>query len=74
MKVYIVESLECDYDTNYIREGVFDSLEKAEKFIFKKFSNLSGGRPLFPKYMKHLYSTVEGENMIAITIEGVDVL
>ena len=40
MKVYIVESLECDWETNTIREGVFSTLELADKYIHTHFSIL----------------------------------
>ena len=40
MKVYIVESLECDWDTHTIRECVFSTLELADKYIHTNFSML----------------------------------
>lgn len=38
MKVYLVESLECDWDTHKFVDGVFVSAELAEKFIRQRYS------------------------------------
>ena len=38
MKVYLVESFECDWDTYTLVDGVFVSAELAEKFIRQRYS------------------------------------
>ena len=38
MKVYLVESFECDWDTHKFVDGVFVSAELAEKFIRQRYS------------------------------------
>lgn len=38
--MYIVESLECDWDTHTIRQCVFSTLELADKYIHNHFALL----------------------------------
>ncbi len=55
MKVYIVESLECDWETHTIREGVFSTLELADKHIHTNFALLEQSNNWGSEVVKSYY-------------------
>ena len=55
MKVYLVESFECDWDTYQFVDGVFVSLELAEKFIHQRYSMVTNCECCYKDSKKHFY-------------------
>ena len=55
MKVYLVESLECDWDTFQVVDGVFVSLELAEKFVRQRYSVATNDGYFDKDGKKHFY-------------------
>lgn len=59
MKVYIVESLECDWDTHSFIEGTFSSIEKAVEHVKSIYSHLREYNPILGTHIapvvKHFY-------------------
>ena len=55
MKVYLVESLECDWDTHKFVDGVFVSLELAEEFIRQRYAMVTNNEYCDKGSKKHFY-------------------
>ena len=55
MKVYLVESLECDWGTHKFVDGVFVSAELAEKFIRQRYSMVTNSEYCDKDSKKHFY-------------------
>ena len=55
MKVYLVESLECGWDTHKFVDGVFVSAELAEKFIRQRYSMVTNNKYCDKDSKKHFY-------------------
>ena len=55
MKVYLVESFECDWDTYTLVDGVFVSAELAEKFIRQRYSMVTNNEYCDKDSKKHFY-------------------
>ena len=55
MKVYLVESLECDWDTHKFVDGVFVSAELAERFIRQRYSMVTNNKYCDKDSKKHFY-------------------
>ena len=55
MKVYLVESLECDWDTYQFVDGIFVSLELAEEFIRQRYAMVTNKEYCDKDSKKHFY-------------------
>ena len=55
MKVYLVESFECDWDTYTLVDGVFVSADLAEKFIRQRYSMVTSSECCDKDSKEHFY-------------------